>query len=61
MGQFGSVLRKQTGVAACRFQNEYDKVEIAHRVVQFWSEIKLAITNGTIGSPRMRFKVNKNS
>ena len=29
----------------CRFQNECSKVEIALRVVQFWSEIKLVITN----------------
>jgi hypothetical protein len=28
-----------------RFQNEYKKVVIALRVVQFWSEIKLVITN----------------
>ena len=27
----------------CLFQNEYNKVEIAIRVVQFWSEIKLVI------------------
>ena len=36
---------KQTSVAACRFQNECNKVEIALCVVQFWSEIKLVITN----------------
>ena len=36
---------KQTSVAACRFQNECNKVEIAPRVVQFWSEIKLVIKN----------------
>ena len=28
-----------------RFQNEYNKVEIELRVVQFWTEIKLVITN----------------
>ena len=30
-----------------RFQNEYNKVEIELRVVQFWTEIKLVITNRT--------------
>ena len=44
---FGRVFCKQTNVAACRFQNECNKVEIALRVVQFWSEIKLVITNRT--------------
>ena len=47
-GKFGRVFCKQTNVAACsscRFQNECNKVEIALRVVQFWSEIKLVITN----------------
>ena len=38
---------KQTSVVACRFENEYNKVEIALRVVQFWSEIKRVITNCT--------------
>ena len=38
---------KQTSVAACRFQNGCNKVEIALRVLQFWSEIKLVITNRT--------------
>ena len=33
------------GVSCFRFQNECNKVEIALRVVQFWSEIKLVITN----------------
>ena len=27
-----------------RFQNEYNKVQIELRVVQFWTEIKLVIT-----------------
>ena len=44
-GKFGRVFCKQTSVAACRFQNECNKVVIALRVVQFWSEIKLVITN----------------
>ena len=43
--KFGRIFCKQTSVAACRFQNECNKVEIALRVVQFWSEIKLVITN----------------
>ena len=30
-----------------RFQNEYNKVEIELRFVQFWTEIKLVITNRT--------------
>ena len=34
---------KLTNIAACRFQNECNKVEIALRVEQFWSEIKLVI------------------
>ena len=34
----------KTSVAACRFQNECNKVEIALHVVPFWSEIKLVIT-----------------
>ena len=46
-GKFGREFCKQTSVAACRFQNECNKVEIALRVVQFWSEIKLVITNRT--------------
>ena len=45
--KFGRVFCKQTNVATCRFQNECNKVEIALRVVQFWSEIKLVITNRT--------------
>ena len=50
-GKFGRVFCKQTSVgAACRFQNECNKVEIALRVVQFWSEIKLVITNRTPAS-----------
>ena len=46
-GKFGRVFCKQTSVAACRFQNECNKVEIALCVVQFWFEIKLVITNRT--------------
>ena len=40
----------RTNVAACRFQNECNKVEIALPVVQFLSEIKLVITNRTAAS-----------
>ena len=43
-GKFGRVSCKQTNVAACRFKNECNKVEIALRVMQFWSELKLVIT-----------------
>ena len=32
------------GVYCFRFQNEYNKVEIARRDVRFWSKIKLVIT-----------------
>ena len=32
--------RKAGGVSCFRFRNEYHKVEIALRVVQFWSEIQ---------------------
>ena len=49
-GKFGRVFCEQTCVPACRFQNECNKVEIALRVVQFWSEIKLVITNRTPAS-----------
>ena len=42
------VFSKKTDVAACRFQSEYNTVEIALRVVQFWYEIKPVITNRTI-------------
>ena len=40
-----------SGLQKClRFQNEYNKVEIELRVVQFWNEIKLVITNRTPAS-----------
>ena len=33
-----------SGLQKClRFQNEYNKVEIELRVVQFWTEIKLTL------------------
>ena len=57
-GKFGRVFCKQTSVgAACRFQNECNKVEISLRVVQFWSEIKLVITNRTPASRSCDFVI----
>ena len=50
---------KQTNVAACRFQNECNKVEIALRVVQFWSEIKHVITNRTPASRSCDFVITR--
>ena len=44
----------RTNVTACRFQNECNKVETALPVVQFWSEIKLVITNRTPASRSTR-------
>ena len=58
-GKFGGVFCKQTNVAACRFQNECNKVEIALRVVQFWSEIKLVITNRTPASRSCNFVITR--
>ena len=49
----------KTNVAACRFQNECNKVEIALRVVQFWSEIKLVITNRTPASRSCDFVITR--
>ena len=58
-GKFGRAFCKQTSVAACRFQNECNKVEIALRVVQFWSEIKLVITNRTPASRSCNFVITR--
>ena len=58
-GKFGQVFCKQTSVAGCRFQNECNKVEIALRVVQFWSEIKLVITNRTSASRSCDFVITR--
>ena len=58
-GKFGRVFCRQTSVAACRFQNECNKVEIALRVVQFWSEIKLVITNRTPASRSCDFVITR--
>ena len=58
-GKFGRVFCKQINVAACRFQNECNKVEIALRVVQFWSEIKLVITNRTPASRSCDFVITR--
>ena len=40
----GVFFSEQTDVAACRFQNEYNKVEIALRVVQFLRSCDFVIT-----------------
>jgi hypothetical protein len=40
-----------------RFQNEYNKVEIELPVVQFWTEIKLVITNRTPASRSCDFVI----
>jgi hypothetical protein len=42
-----------------RFQNEYDKVEIELHVVQFWTEIKLVITNRTPASRWCDFVITR--
>ena len=42
-----------------RFQNEYNKVEIEHRVVQVWTEIKLVITNRTPASRSCDFVITR--
>ena len=51
--------RKAGGVSCFRFQNECNKVEIALRVVQFWSEIKLVITNRTTASRSCDFVITR--
>ena len=51
--------RKAGGVSCFRFQNECNKVEIALRVVQFWSEIKLVITNRTSASRSCDFVITR--
>ena len=45
--------------ASLRFQNEYNKVEIELRVVQFWTEIKLVITNRTPASRSCDFVITR--
>ena len=57
----GAYFAKKTNVVACsrRFQNECNKVEIALRVVQFWSEIKLVITNRTPASRSCDFVITR--
>jgi hypothetical protein len=42
-----------------KFQNEYNKVEIELRVVQFWTEIKLVITNRTPASRSCDFVITR--
>ena len=49
-----------SGLQKClRFQNEYNKVEIELRVVQFWTEIKLVITNRTPASRSCDFVITR--
>jgi hypothetical protein len=40
-----------------RFQNEYNKVEIELRVVQFWTEIKRVITKSHDREAGVRFVI----
>ena len=40
-----------------RFQNECNKVAIELRVVQFWSEIKLVISNQTRAARLFNFEI----
>jgi hypothetical protein len=42
-----------------RFQNEYNKGEIELRVVQFWTEIQLVITNRTPASRSRDFVITR--
>ena len=49
--------RKARGVSCFRFQNECNKVEIALRVVQFWSEIKRVITKSHDREAGVRFVI----
>ena len=51
--------RKAGGVSCFRFQTECNKVEIELRVVQFWSEIKLVITNRTPASRSCDFVITR--
>ena len=46
-------------VSCFRFQNECNKVEIPLHVVQFWSEIKLVITNHTPASRSCNFVITR--
>ena len=49
----------QFPVSKLRFQNEYNKVVIALRVGQFWSEIKLVITNRTPATRSCDFVITR--
>ena len=55
----GKTGRKAGGVSCFRFQNEYNRVEMTLRVVQFWSEIKLVITNRTPASRSCDFVITR--
>ena len=60
MGQvWAQFVKKLALIAACRFQNECNKVDIALRVVQFWSEIKLVITNRTLALRSCDFVITR--
>jgi hypothetical protein len=49
-----------SGLQKClRFQNEYNKVEIELRVVQFLTEIKFVITNRTPASRSCDFVITR--
>ena len=52
--------RKAEDVPCLRFQSECNKVEIALRVMQFWSEIKFVVTNRArrFGNHKFDFKLD---
>ena len=53
LGQFGVFFVNKVIFPPLNFKmNIYNKLKIALRVVQFWSEIKLVITNRTPASGR---------
>ena len=49
----------QGGTGGVSYGNEYNKVEIELRVVQFWTEIKLVITNRTPASRSCNFVITR--
>jgi hypothetical protein len=48
-----------TKILIWRFQNEYNKVEVELRVVQFWTEIKLVVTKCTPASRSCDFVITR--
>ena len=53
-------IKTVSGLQKClKFQNEYNKVEIELRVVQFWTEIKLVIINRTPTSRSCDFVITR--